>query len=109
MRFNPDEYTRLHVMKCDTLQKATAFCEFMGAIGKRWITGESFEQYVAWREPAGVAYYYFNQGTWGWNRPDDGYIVLNFDDFDFSHDPFEPTMVSEGMLSYEDLMRGQIV
>ena len=85
-KFNLDDYKGNYVMHCDTVKKARAFCEFLHKAERRWITDEVYRGNTRWRMNKEKTVYYFNRGTYGSvdRAKEDGYIVLEFDYFNWN-------------------------
>lgn len=97
MRFDINNYKGKYVMHCDTEEKANTFLFYLDSIGKRWDLGGSYlkDNYFSYYKE--YTAYSFNKGQYCsvdyFRRTD--YIVLEFDDFDWSDDSYDDNEVSD--------------
>lgn len=103
--FNPVNYDKLHVMRCDTEEEARSFCDYMGTLGFKWSSGEPFDFRTYWYDGIDHIYYYFYQGTFSHTSPSSRYVILFAHDFDFGVS--ESTEPTELAFSYDSLMNGE--
>lgn len=88
MRFDITKYEGKYTMRCKTQEDALTFLEFLHGLGRSWCIGTSYLQnsnYEVYGERTGYA---FNEGSYGDAdlQTRYGYIVINFDDFDWDDD-----------------------
>lgn len=85
-KFNLEEYQGNYAMHCDTEGKAKKFLEFLYRCGKSWPSKQSYLEETNWKTYNKDTCYFFNNGTFGSLKriEEDNYIVLEFDDFDWS-------------------------
>lgn len=80
MKFYINEYKGKFVMHCKTEEEAQSFCNYLHSIGRKWRTGSSYDNGLAYYDRY---VYYFNNGTFGWSNiaKNSGYIILEWSDF----------------------------
>ena len=84
-RFNINDYQGDYVMHCDTEDKARVFCDYLDSVSLQWCTNNSYKNKTYFGENLDKTVYYFNYGRFGAvHFVDDGYKILEFDDFDWS-------------------------
>lgn len=85
-KFHLEDYQGNYVMHCDTEEKAKIFLEFLHRCGKSWHSKQSYLEKTNWKTYNKDTCYFFNKRTFGSLKriEEDNYIVLEFDDFDWS-------------------------
>lgn len=84
-KFNINDYPGDYVMHCDTEDKARVFCDYLDLVSLQWCTNHSYKNKTYFGENLDKTVYYFNYGRFGAvHFVDDGYKILEFDDFDWS-------------------------
>ena len=85
LKFNIKDYPGRYAMHCDSKDKAAMFCKYLDSIGLKWSSGGSYLDDNFWTMEKEETCYSFNDGLFGAvNFVDDGYKILEFDDFDWS-------------------------
>lgn len=84
-KFRLEDYPGKYVMHCDTERKAEKFCKFLDNQGKRWLNrSDCLVDNNCW---TGAKMCYNFQGDVSYSNKefyeDYGYIILEFDDFDW--------------------------
>ncbi len=85
--FNIQDYeNENYVMRCNTQEEATIFCNYLHSIGKKWCNGDSYLKETHWNNYMGHICYNFNAGEFGMVV---GYCrtfhILNFSQFNWSN------------------------
>lgn len=85
-KFRLEYYPGDCVMHCDTEEKAKFFCDFLHNLGTEWICGNSYKDETNWEKYKKDTIYNFNIGSYTYKEyaEDEGYTILEFDDFDWS-------------------------
>lgn len=85
-KFRLEDYPANCVMHCNTSEKAEIFCNFLHNLGREWVDGSSYKDETNWEKYKKDTMYNFNIGTYTYKEytEDEGYIILEFDDFDWS-------------------------
>ena len=87
-KFKLEDYPKNYVMHCDTEEKAKIFCDFLDNEGRIWFPEAVYNGETRWENYKKDTVYYFNDGAYAAyaNKEcaeDEGYTILEFDDFDF--------------------------
>lgn len=86
-KFNISDYVDEDVaMHCDTKEKARIFCEYLHRLGLTWASGTSYLKHTGWSKYKNNTCYNFKKCQYSsicWYI-DNGYGILEFDDFDWS-------------------------
>jgi len=93
-KFDINDFTEMHVMHCDTKEKAESFLELLNSYGLKWRGDNSYLESTNFEDYAEQTCYRFLAGSYGdyeLYSLNHKYTILEFDDFDFSHldEPFE--------------------
>ena len=83
MRFDINNYKGKYVMHCKTEAEAKEFCDYLHSIGRRWISGSSYNNTTHWDDYREDTCYAFNNGMYF--RPqsarEENYTILEWSDF----------------------------
>lgn len=84
-KFRLEDYPENYVMHCDTLEKAEIFCRYLHNLNREWIDGSSYKDETNWEKYKKDTVYDFNIGMYADKEyaEDEGYTILEFDDFDW--------------------------
>lgn len=85
-KFRIEDYKGKYVMRCDTEEKAEVFCKYLNDIGMEWCYGVSYLKGTNWHVYKKITCYSFNEGEYSSFDfyKNEGYTILEFDDFDWS-------------------------
>lgn len=78
---------RYYCMNCYTIEERNVFFEFLNSHKRKWCTGERYSSRgTEWYDKKEETCYAFNVGEYSRRAfyADNGYTVLNFEDFDWS-------------------------
>lgn len=83
MKFDIENYKGKYVMHCKTGKEARDFCSYLKDIGRRWLSGKSYDDKTKWNMFKENTVYYFNEGGYGeYNlAKKGGYKVIEWEDF----------------------------
>lgn len=87
-KFDINNFTTMHVMHCDTKEKAESFLELLNSYGLKWRGDRSYLESTNFEDYVEQTCYRFLAGSYGdyaLYAFDSKYTILEFDDFDFSH------------------------
>lgn len=97
MKFDIEDYNSCYVMHCKTKTQAEYFTSFLDSLGKRWSDGTSYLTLTYYEDYGKEICYHFTGGYVG-NKEyfsDNGYIILEFDEFDWDRFKFRGVKVSK--------------
>ena len=101
------DYDENYVMHCNSPEKAKIFGEYLHRTGFKWMSGETyFELGMCWSNYQELECYRFWAGTHGsstWYQ-DNGYFVLEFDDYDWSAFGWASTNSIDVQFSFDEFM-----
>lgn len=85
-KFNISDYPGKYVMHVTTKEQDEIFRRYLHSIGKKWHSKDSYIEKEYFRIYKSETYHLFNEGMYGDRSYSiaDGYIVLEFDNFDWS-------------------------
>lgn len=85
--FNANEYPRNDsvCIHFTTQEQLDAFCKYMNRIGRRWCSGDRYNDLNIEDKYGDETVYYFNAGSYGSIRraEDNGVLILDGDEFDW--------------------------
>ena len=96
INFNIEDYDETYVMHCKTEEDANEFLEYLDSLGFTWGNGTSYIGRNRWHEYGENTYYRFMANSYGsldYARQQ-GYKILEFDDFVFYEDDAELPQMS---------------
>ena len=106
-KFNINDYEGNYVMHCNTEEKANVFCKYLDSVGKKWNNGDSYLKVNEWEHYEEDTCYNFNYGRFcDYNYYCNYYIILEFNDFDWSEEEKENNMKN---FTKSDLQNGMVV
>ena len=106
-KFDINDYKGKYVMHCDTEEKANTFCKYLDSIGRKWCDGNSYLKVNEWNKYKKDTCYNFNYGSFcDYNHYCNDYIILEFDNFDWSEKEKENNMKN---FTKSDLQNGMVV
>ena len=103
-RFVIEDYDGDYVMHCPTEENAIAFLQYLHELGRTWSSGTSYAHVTNYRNYRENTCYDFTDGMYDEKSyyDDEGYTILEYDDFDWSDNPAPP----EFLISFDDMFRG---
>ena len=106
-KFNINDYKGNYVMPCNTEEKANTFCKYLYSVGRKWDNGDSYLEINEWNKYKKDTCYNFNYGSFcDYNHYCNDYIILEFNDFDWSEKEKENNMK---IFTKSDLQNGMVV
>ena len=93
MKFDIAQYDGRYAMHCKTLEDAQTFTSYLTRMGRCWCSKESYQNNLHYNEHKSETAYNFNYGKIAdveWYL-ENGYTVLEFEDFDWDDDITPPS------------------
>ena len=83
MKFDIENYRGNYAMHCKTEKEARDFCSYLKDTGRRWITGEPYDDKTKWNIFEENTVYYFNEGVYGECNiaMESGYKIIKWEGF----------------------------
>lgn len=108
MKFDINQYNEEYAMHCKTEDEANFFLKYLDSLGMKWCSGQRYIENTNYKDYRNKTCYCFKDGSYSnydYFR-DEGYVILEFEDFEWDGYTDELEIASEEALLLSDFISG---